>query len=161
MKVYTLIRKQVLPITMEQAWDFFSSPKNLSQITPAYMQFQILHRSGGEKMHAGQIIRYKLFVLPYLPMSWTTEITHVENLLSFVDVQQSGPYQMWQHQHRFRKVSNGVEISDEVKYALPFGIIGRFAHLLFVRRQLDIIFDYRFKVLEEIFEKEPLIFQSA
>jgi len=148
-------------VTMEQAWDFFSTPNNLSRITPAYMQFQILHMSGDEKMYTGQIIRYRLFALPFLPITWTSEITHVQHLSCFVDEQRFGPYKLWRHHHKFKKVSNGVEMSDEVNYALPLGLIGRSAHWLFVRRQLNTIFDYRFKVLEEMFEKEPLVFQSA
>lgn len=161
MRVYTLIRKQVLPVTIEQAWDFFSSPKNLRRITPEYMQFRILHISGDDKMYAGQIIRYKLFALPFLPLTWTTEITHVENHIYFVDEQRFGPYSMWHHQHKFQKISGGVEMIDEVNYALPLGFIGRIAHWLFVRRQLNAIFDYRYKVLEEMMSKEALILKPA
>ena len=161
MKVYTLIRKQVLPFAIEQAWDFFSSPRNLRRITPEYMQFRILHISGGEKMYAGQIIRYKLFALPFLPITWTTEITHVETHLYFVDEQRFGPYSMWHHQHKFQLVPEGVEMIDEVNYALPLGFIGRITHWLFVRRQLNVIFDYRYKVLEELMGKETSIMKLA
>jgi ligand-binding SRPBCC domain-containing protein len=161
MKVYTLIRKQVLPVSIERAWDFFSSPGNLRRITPAYMQFRILHISGSEKMYAGQIIRYKLFALPFLPITWTTEITHVQNHLYFVDEQRFGPYTMWHHQHKFRLVPEGVEMIDEVNYALPLGFIGRITHWLFVRRQLNVIFDYRYKVLEELMGKETSIMKLA
>jgi ligand-binding SRPBCC domain-containing protein len=161
MKVYTLIRKQVLAVGIEQAWDFFSSPSNLRRITPDYMQFRILHISGGEKMYAGQIIRYKLFALPFLPIRWTTEITHVEKHLYFVDEQRFGPYSMWHHQHKFRLVPEGVEMIDEVNYALPLGFIGRIAHWLFVGRQVNAIFDYRYKVLEEMMSKESVILKLA
>jgi ligand-binding SRPBCC domain-containing protein len=161
MQVYTLLRKQILNVEMEQAWEFFSSPRNLKRITPEYMQFRILHISGGEKMYAGQIIRYKLFALPFLPVTWTTEITHVETPLYFVDEQRSGPYSMWHHQHKFSLVPGGVEMIDEVNYALPLGFVGRIAHWLFVRRQLNAIFDYRYKVLEEMMSKKTLIMKSA
>jgi ligand-binding SRPBCC domain-containing protein len=161
MKVYTLIRKQVLQVNIGQAWDFFSSPKNLARITPDYMQFRVLHVSGGDKMYPGQIIRYKLFVLPFLPVTWTTEITHMESHLYFVDEQRFGPYSMWHHQHKFQQISGGVEMIDEVNYALPLGFIGRIAHWLFVRRQLNVIFDYRYKVLEEMMKKEGVIMKLA
>lgn len=161
MKVYNLIRKQILPISVEEAWQFFSSPKNLGRITPEYMKFQILHLSGGEKMYPGQIIRYKLFVVPFLPVYWTTEITHVSEPAFFVDEQRFGPYAMWHHQHHFRAVPGGVEMTDEVNYAIPLGFLGRIAHALFVGRQVNAIFDHRFKVLEIFFNEKKAILKSA
>ena len=161
MKVYTLIRKQKLPITLSQAWDFFASPANLARITPPYMQFRIEHISDSSQMYAGQIITYKLFILPRVPVRWTTEITHVQENQYFVDEQRSGPYAMWHHQHRFEEVADGVEMTDEVNYAIPLGILGRLAHRFFVHRQLNAIFDFRYKTLEKIFETKTLIRKSA
>ena len=83
MKVYNIKRKQFLPISLEEAWDFFSSPKNLKEITPAHMKFDIKYISGGDRMYAGQIIRYIVNVLPGVPVKWTTEITHVKETLLF------------------------------------------------------------------------------
>ncbi|MEQ8925856.1 MAG: SRPBCC family protein [Fulvivirga sp.] len=152
MKVYTLKTKQFLPISISEAWDFFSSPRNLKHITPSHMKFDIKYISGEEKMYAGQIIRYKLQPLPGIPVSWTTEITHVNEPAFFVDEQRFGPYALWHHQHRFKEVSGGVEMEDEVNYAIPFGWLGRFANWLFVGKKVKAIFDYRFKVLEERFK---------
>lgn len=157
MKVYTMIRKQFLPITIEQAWNFFSIPENLVQITPEYMRFRILHVSEGQDLYAGQIIRYRLFALPLVPVSWTTEITHVKKPEYFVDEQRSGPYGLWHHQHHFKAVAGGVEMTDEVTYALPLGLLGRMANWLFVQRQLNVIFDYRFKVLKRIFSTQFIL----
>jgi ligand-binding SRPBCC domain-containing protein len=153
MKIYHLTRKQFLPITLEQAWEFFSSPKNLGLITPTQMKFKILHISGGDKMYAGQIIRYKVSVKPWLTVNWTTEITHVNEPFHFVDDQISGPYSLWHHQHHFREVEGGVEMVDELHYAIPFGIFGRIANAVFVEREVNSIFDYRFKILETYFKK--------
>jgi ligand-binding SRPBCC domain-containing protein len=152
MKIYTLKRTQVLPISPQEAWEFFSSPKNLSEITPAYMGFRILSMTGGERMYSGQIISYRVNVLPFLPLKWVTEITHVNEPFYFVDEQRFGPYALWHHQHHFTEVAGGVEMTDEVTYAIPLGILGRIAHVLFVKRQLNSIFDYRFNVLREIFK---------
>jgi ligand-binding SRPBCC domain-containing protein len=153
-KVYTISRKQFLPVTQEDAWQFFSSPKNLARITPDYMRFHITYVSGAGGMYPGQIIRYRIFVLPFLPVAWTTEITHVNVGNYFVDEQRFGPYSMWHHQHHFSRRENGVEMTDEVNYALPLGILGRIAHALFVKRQLKKIFDYRFSTLEKLFQME-------
>jgi ligand-binding SRPBCC domain-containing protein len=109
--------------------------------------------SGGTKMHSGQIIRYRIFILPLIPVRWTTEITHVQEPYFFVDVQRSGPFAIWEHQHRFRQVTDGVEMIDEVSYAIPLGVIGRFIHRIFVKREVNRIFDHRFRILEKIFNR--------
>lgn len=154
MKVYTLKRVQVLPITLSEAWEFFSSPRNLSKITPEHMGFEIQYISGGEKTYAGQIIRYRVQVLPGIKVHWVTEITHVQEPVYFVDEQRFGPYALWHHQHRFKEVPGGVEMTDEVNYAIPLGILGRLANFIFVGREVNRIFDHRFTTLERYFSKK-------
>jgi ligand-binding SRPBCC domain-containing protein len=151
MKIYSFKRLQVLPITLQAGWDFFSSPTNLAEITPPQMGFKILYRSGGDRMYAGQIIRYRIRLSFAVTVEWVTEITHVQEPHFFVDEQRSGPYSFWHHQHHFREVSNGLEITDEVNYSIPFGVLGRFANLVFVERQVNAIFDHRAKILVERF----------
>ncbi|NJN28924.1 MAG: SRPBCC family protein [Cyclobacteriaceae bacterium] len=154
MKVYNLTRTQFLPISQVEAWDFFSTPKNLSKITPERMGFEILYTSGGEKAYAGQIIRYKVSVPPGINVHWVTEITQVKEGVHFIDEQRFGPYKFWHHQHHFKEVSGGVEMTDEVNYAIPFGIFGRLAHAVFVGGEVKRIFDHRYLVLEKYFSKE-------
>jgi ligand-binding SRPBCC domain-containing protein len=152
MKIYNLTRKQVLPISLAEAWEFFSTPRNLDKITPGHMGFKILYISGGEKAYAGQIIRYHVNVLPGIKVHWVTEITQVKEPLHFIDEQRFGLYVLWHHQHHFKEVPGGVEMIDEVNYAIPLGILGRLAHWLFVGKEVNRIFDYRYKVLEEYFK---------
>lgn len=148
MAIYTLQRKQFLPISLKEAWDFFSSPKNLQAITPSYMGFQIL--SGADKsMYPGQIIEYTVRPVLGIPMYWMTEITQVRDMEFFIDEQRSGPYKLWHHQHFFKEVEGGVEMEDIVHYQLPLSILGTCAHALFVKRQLASIFDYRYEVLDK------------
>jgi ligand-binding SRPBCC domain-containing protein len=151
MKVYHLKRVQTLSISQQDAWDFFSSPANLALITPDYMKFRIIYTSGQDTMYAGQIIRYKVNIFPKIPVSWTTEITHVDEPYRFVDEQRSGPYSLWHHQHHFREVEGGLEMTDDIHYSLPLGFLGKLAHELFVKKQLNRIFDYRKKVLDSRF----------
>jgi ligand-binding SRPBCC domain-containing protein len=151
MKIYSIKRIQFLPITLSEAWEFFSSPGNLASITPPRMNFSITAISGGEKIYAGQVIRYKVTVLPLVRVTWVTEITQVREPSFFVDEQRFGPYKWWHHEHHFREVPGGVEMTDEVNYLLPMGILGRFANVLFVSSQLNSIFDYRRKVLQGFF----------
>lgn len=117
------------------------------------MGFKILNISGGPKMYSGQIIRYSIYGLAGIPMNWVTEITHVQEPYYFVDEQRFGPYALWHHQHHFKAVAGGVEMTDEVNYAIPFGPIGRLAHRLFVEHELNRIFDYRFSKLKTYFKK--------
>ncbi|MEJ2004616.1 MAG: SRPBCC family protein [Cyclobacteriaceae bacterium] len=153
MKVYHLKRTQFLPITLGKAWQFFSSPQNLREITPPHMKFKILYVSGDQKMYPGQLIRYYVHVLPGIRVHWVTEITHVAEPYRFVDEQRFGPYALWHHTHFFREVDGGIEMTDEVNYAIPMGILGRFANWLFVEKQVNAIFDYRFNILEQRFRK--------
>jgi ligand-binding SRPBCC domain-containing protein len=161
MKAYHFHQKQFLPLTLREAWDFFSSPANLVKITPANMDFKILHVSGGNEMYAGQIISYKIKILPMIYVRWVTEITHVEFPGYFVDDQLIGPYALWHHQHHFTEVPGGIEMSDEITYAIPFGIIGRIANYFFVRNQLKNIFAFRYATLEKLFNNKIRITQSA
>jgi ligand-binding SRPBCC domain-containing protein len=154
MAVYTLKRVQNLPITLEKAWDFFSSPNNLKEITPEYMDFNVTSDPDFLKeMYPGQVITYTVKPLLGIPLFWMTEIKHVEHQKFFVDEQRFGPYTMWYHQHHFRAIEGGVEMTDLVHYKIPLGWLGDFAHWLFVKRQLTQIFDYRWRTLETRFGK--------
>ncbi len=104
-------------------------------------------------MYAGQIIRYKLQIFSFWTVSWVSEITHVQEPDFFVDDQLFGPYALWHHQHRFRTVPGGVEMTDEIHYAIPFGWLGRLANWLFVGREVNAIFEFRYHALEQFFQK--------
>jgi ligand-binding SRPBCC domain-containing protein len=154
MKTYYLRQTQFLPIDIITAWDFFSSAGNLSVITPPRMRFKILTRSGEEKMHEGQIITYRVSILPFVRVGWTTRITQVRYPDSFTDEQLAGPYKVWRHKHTFNRVEGGVEMTDQVEYVVPMGLLGRAANSIFVRRELEKIFNYRLSVLETHFKKD-------
>ncbi len=153
MKIHQLKRVQLLPISMEQAWDFFSDPKNLNEITPPDMSFQILS-GANERMYAGQLIRYRINPLFDIPMQWVTEITHCEDHRYFVDEQRFGPYSLWHHQHHFKEVDGGIEMIDLLHYKLPMGWLGNLLAGHFVKGKVEHIFDYRYEVLEQLFSKE-------
>lgn len=150
-KVYSLKTVQSIPVSVEKAWEFFSSPKNLKEITPDNLGFQILSKYHGDTMYAGQIIEYKVSPVLGIPIYWMTEITHVADKVYFVDEQRFGPYTMWHHQHHFKAIPGGVEMTDIVHYKLPMYFLGDIAHALFVQKQLTQIFDYRFKKVADMF----------
>jgi ligand-binding SRPBCC domain-containing protein len=152
-KVYSFKTVQNLPITLEKAWEFFSRPDNLKDITPSNLGFKILSKYHGETMYPGQIIEYIVKPIAGIPLYWMTEITHVSDGKYFVDEQRFGPYVMWHHQHHFKAVPGGVEMTDIVHYKLPLWFLGDIAYTLFVKKQIQGIFDFRFKKAEELFGK--------
>jgi ligand-binding SRPBCC domain-containing protein len=153
-KVYSLKTVQHIPVSLDTAWDFFSSPANLKDITPSNMGFNIISQHHGEKMYPGQLIEYKVSPLLGIPLYWMTEITHVQDKKYFVDEQRFGPYSLWHHQHHFKQTATGVEMTDIVHYKLPLGILGDIANALLVKQQLKNIFDFRYKKVEELFVKK-------
>ena len=150
-QVYSLKTVQHIPADINTAWDFFSNPANLAAITPTSMGFKTISKHHGEKMYAGQIIEYKVSPVLGIPLYWMTEITHVEDKKYFVDEQRFGPYSLWHHQHHFKEVGGGVEMTDIVHYKIPYWFIGDIANSLFISKQLKSIFDYRYRKVDEMF----------
>jgi len=148
-----IIKEQTLNENIDKVWDFMSSPKNLEEITPNEMSFNITSSNKDEKMYEGMIITYKVTPLLNIPLSWMTEITHVKEKMFFVDEQRLGPYKMWHHQHIFEKCEQGVKMKDIITYIPPFNILGRIANTLFIEKKVNDIFDYRKKILDELFNK--------
>jgi ligand-binding SRPBCC domain-containing protein len=152
MKIYTFHRKQNLPISVEQAWEFLSSPANLKTITPDYMGFNIL--SGADRpMYPGQIIQYIVTPVLGIKTKWVTEITHVKDHEYFVDEQRFGPYSLWHHKHFIKEIDGGVEMEDIIDYKVPMGILGQLVHPFLVKPKLEEIFTYRTTKLEALFGK--------
>ena len=136
---------------LEQAWSFFSDPANLSAITPEDMKFKVISSFHGNVIYPGQIIEYKVRPLLGIPLYWMTEITHVIPGEYFVDEQRKGPYSFWHHQHHFKSIDGGVEMTDIVHYGIPLGFLGSIADKLYVKDKLAKIFEFRKAKVEEMF----------
>lgn len=139
-----------LPISIAEAWKFFSSPNNLSLITPPEMEFRILTTLESE-IYEGMIIDYSVKPLFGIAVRWRTEICKVEAGQHFTDRQLKGPYKVWEHTHTFTESNGGVIMSDELKYQLHLSFVGRIAHHLFVRNKIESIFSYRRNALKRMF----------
>ena len=148
--MYQIKRTQLVRTDLETCWKFFSDPSNLQKITPDYMGFKVLTEVPSE-MYEGLVISYTVSPLFGIPMNWVTEITHVRDLHYFVDEQRIGPYRMWHHEHHFKEVEGGVEMTDIVSYVLPFGLVGKAVHPFIVKNKLNEIFEHRFKAVEQLF----------
>lgn len=148
---HRLVREQQLNCDIETAWKFFSSANNLSEITPKDMGFIVLTEMKEDEIYKGMLIDYYVSPLFGIKMKWQTEITHVDFQKSFIDFQKKGPYKLWNHHHEFIANKDGVLMKDTIDYELPMGFLGEIAHRLFVRKKLEHIFDYRFRVLRKLF----------
>ena len=156
--IYTLTSEQIMPVSMDEAWSFFSLPTNLDKITPAEMKFFITNNPGAET-YPGQIITYKIGIFPFIKNNWITEITHFREPSGatlkkafFVDEQRFGPYAMWHHEHHFEELSNSnLKMTDIVNFKLPFGIFGDILAGHFVKSKVRSIFEDRHRILTELF----------
>ncbi len=149
--MYRLYREQQLNCSIKTAWKFFSSPHNLSEITPESMNFVVLSDVGDTPIFKGMEIDYKVSPLLGIPMKWKSVISQVEDYKSFTDFQKEGPYKQWNHFHEFIPNEDGVLMKDTVDYELPMGILGKIAHQIFVKEKLKNIFDFRYKILNDLF----------
>lgn len=109
--------------------------------------------NGDAKMYAGMIITYKVSPLFGIKLNWMTEITHVNEGKYFVDEQRFGPYALWHHQHHFKEIPGGVEMTDLLHYAIPFGVIGQLTNSVLVANKIKKVFQFRVKAVEGIFGK--------
>lgn len=146
--------EQFLPIGIDEAWSFFSSPENLARITPTELDFKILTNLKDEEIYEGMKIDYTVKPLFKIPMRWQTEIIKVNKGKYFTDRQLKGPYKIWEHTHTFKPVNGGVLMQDAINYQLPLGFIGNFAHKFLVKKKIENIFIYRKNILEKIFNNE-------
>ena len=151
MKVYKIETSQYIKRSLAEVFDYFSRPENLAEITPSELNFRILTPQPLE-MKQGTIIDYtiKLFKIP---IHWRTLITVFEPPYRFVDEQIKGPYKLWHHTHIFKEITGGVEIHDSVSYSIPFGLLGRLLHAVWIRRDLERIFEHRKNVIDQIFSR--------
>ncbi|WP_411895472.1 SRPBCC family protein [Winogradskyella sp. A2] len=150
MKIYTLHKKQKLPITLDEAWAFLCNPANLSKLTPQEMNMTII--SGADRpMYAGQVLQYSVTPLPGFKTKWVSEITQYEEKKYFVDLQLYGPYAFWHHKHFVHEIEGGVEMEDIIDYKVPLGILGRLVHPFLVKPKLEAVFNYRKEQLEQLF----------
>lgn len=154
MKIHRLEFTQEIPVDLDTAWDFFSSPLNLSEITPEDMAFDVTSPNMKHtKMYPGLIITYKVSPLFGIKLDWVTEITHVKDKAYFVDEQRFGPFAFWHHQHHFKTIDGGVSMHDILHYSIGWGAIGKIANQVIVNNKVNEIFKFRFKKVETLFGK--------
>lgn len=153
MKIYFLERKQMIPRSRTETFAFFSDAFNLERITPPFLRFRIVTPSP-IKIEAGTVIEYHLKLFG-APIFWRTVIESCDQEESFVDRQIKGPYALWRHTHSFEeKGPQQTLMRDLVEYSIPYALLGRMAHGLFVRRWLRKIFDYRAAMIAHLLEAE-------
>ena len=151
MRVFKLQYTQVIDSDIDDVFDFFSNPENLSVITPRKLDFKILTPTP-IIMKEGQLIDYTIKLLGF-KVRWRTIITEYIPKKMFIDQQVKGPYSMWHHTHEFIEEGEFVKMVDTISYVVPFGILGSMINKIWVKRDLDKIFKYRGKIINEYFER--------
>ena len=148
---YTLYSTQNALTTIDEAWSFFSQPKNLNELTPPDLSFKITSGNPND-FYEGKIITYTIKLLSFLKFNWTTEITKLEKNTYFIDKQLFGPYKLWHHEHHFIDNKDGtITIIDKVKYKLHLYPISQLLHKMFIKKKLLEIFHFRRKMINNIF----------
>lgn len=153
MNIHSFQQTQLLHMSREEAWLFFSNPQNLPILTPDWMHLRMVGDLA-ETIYEGMLIKQKIKPLLGIPLTWETEITEIEEYVYFIDEQRVGPYKLWQHEHRLHETSNGIKLIDRLHYALPCGLLGELVHQLTVKRKITEVFAYRYKTLEQLFGKK-------
>lgn len=149
MRAYVLERRQVVPRRVADIFPFFADAANLDLLTPSWMRFEI-RTPLPVTMQAGLLLDYRIRWRG-IPLRWRTLIEEWHPNERFVDRQIRGPYRLWHHTHLFEPHPSGTLMTDIVRYALPFGLLGRIAHGFSVRRDVAAIFDYRYLQIERLF----------
>lgn len=150
MKMYRLTSNQKLPISLEEAWEFLANPRQLENITDDNLSFKILDELPDE-IYEGMIMRYELQPFIGIRIKWVAEISEIREGKYFIDVQRSGPFSYWKHNHQLTEIEGGVEMHDTVDYVMPFSILGQFVHWLFLRKKLENVFVLRKEEMRKIF----------
>jgi ligand-binding SRPBCC domain-containing protein len=145
---HVLERRQVVPVSLAEAFAFFADPWNLEAITPPWLGFRIVEAP--QRLEQGSLLRYRLRLFG-LPIRWSSEIVDWRPPRTFTDLQVSGPYPLWEHTHRLSPVAGGTEIFDLVRYRLHGGPLAPLIQRLAVGRRLDEIFEYRATRMRELF----------
>lgn len=150
--IHTLHQEQFVPGDPARIWEFFATPRNLAAITPAHMRFEMIGTLP-EKMYAGQLIEYRIGIVPGLSTGWLTEITQIRDGSFFIDEQRIGPYRLWHHEHHFTPdpARGGVLMTDRIAYAVGWGPLGSLLHALWIRRKLESIFAHRREAIAQLF----------
>ena len=150
MSFHRLHREQSIPAPRALVWEYFCDPRNLNEMTPPDMNFEIITQNPG-RMYAGQLIEYRVEFIRGLRSPWLTEIAHVREQEYFVDEQRSGPYKFWYHEHSFQEIPGGTYMTDNVTYSIGYGPLGDVLNAVWIGARLKSIFDFRIQKIKQIF----------
>ena len=164
--------RQWVPFPVELVFAFFANPANLPHIMPPALKTRIedvrllpppprpvspdpARRFLSIATGIGSEILISFLPVPWVPKraSWMARITEFVWNSHLCDEQVRGPFTEFRHRHGIepetREGQEGTLVSDEIEFALPYGIAGQLGCQL-VKRQLAKSFAYRHKRLPEI-----------
>ena len=144
-----------------EVFHWHARPGAFSRLSPPWDRIEVLEARGGIENGARLVLRVGS---PPLAVTWVAVHRDHDEGRRFVDIQESGPFAHWIHEHEFIDEPGGRSIVlDRIDYALPFGAAGDLALGSFARRRLEKLFRYRGAITAEdlarhapYFGREPL-----
>ncbi len=155
MAIYQFKATQKIHADFQEVWKFISDPRNLALITPPSMDFKVITEKTNH-MYEGLMIAYTVKPLLGIKVNWLTEITHVKDHYYFVDEQRVGPYKIWHHEHFIYQDGEDVIMEDLITYCPPFGLLGKLANQLVIKKKLNEIFEFRRTAVEHYFSQKAI-----
>lgn len=129
---------------------FHESPAALTQLIPPWENMKLVESAGSLRAGSRVVLRGSLGVIP---IEWVAIHTEYDPPHMFADRQESGPFAYWYHRHRFLDDGQGgTLLRDEVEYAIPLGVIGRWLGGWLVCRKLEAMFAYRHEKTRSLIE---------
>jgi ligand-binding SRPBCC domain-containing protein len=136
---HKILTSQVVPLPPDDVFPFFEDPRNLSEITPQWLDFRMIKSTNADVFKGAQFV----YTIRWfgVKLRWKTKIVDYEKPVRFTDIQLSGPYKSWQHIHTFEKIPEGTRVHDDVTYGIP--LIAKPIYSIIIKKQLEDIFCYR------------------
>ncbi|MGE0757582.1 MAG: SRPBCC family protein [Pirellulaceae bacterium] len=129
---------------------FHESSDALVQLIPPWENMKLAESAGSLRAGSRVVLRGSVGVIP---IQWVAIHTEYNPPHLFADRQESGPFAYWYHRHRFLDDGQGgTLLRDEVEYAVPLGMIGRWLGGWLVRRKLEAMFAYRHEKTRSLIE---------
>ncbi len=139
-KTHIYEKRSVINTSIARMIAFHNEPKALGTLTPPPI-FMQLHRDDRKSLSEGEI-EFTLWFL-FIPIRWIARHEAGPTETSFADRQVKGPMGYWRHEHIFREVPGGVELTDRVKLGHRPGVQGILTRLAFDGLPLRMLFFYR------------------
>ncbi|PHR98183.1 MAG: TIGR01777 family protein [Blastopirellula sp.] len=147
METSTLVFRSEVPVSVEKLFQWHQSPGALSRLMPPWENARLISTDGSIEPGSSTTLQIKLGPVR---LNWVAQHTEFSLNHHFQDIQLSGPFSFWKHDHRFESSGeNRSFLEDRIEYRLPGGILGGFIAGQSVTRKIERMFRYRHDTMIE------------